>query len=436
MKINRNTKKDCRKNSEIDKVDDKNLNVDDNTLYFQPKIVFNYSHISDRMVAKPDILIYIHIPFCANKCYFCSIGTYQSFSKEILDAYIEALIKEIEYYSEILSSYNVACIHFGGGTPSIMNISHMEKIFDALNTYIPNFHETEVVFEANPQSLNADKVSFLARHNKLSLNIGLQTFDEEILNNMHRDFNMNNFMKLIASIKEMNLYTLGIDLMCNLPLSNQKTTLRDIDIALELGINHFAIYPLRVEANTILYSNYKSFCKQMPLDHLQLEAFSKASSHLVDQGFEQYSIFHYNGTGKMNHLYSRRQLIGDEWIGLGAGANSYYQKQISNNTLDIHKYINAQMEGSNCSEGNILLNTMDVIVRELLYSLRNNEIEKTYYLNRYGRLIYDCFIDVFKILGNSNYIYEFDEKIKLTPYGILNLSSIETLIYDYMENLT
>ena len=404
-----------------------------NALSFQPYLNINNINISNTTLFKPDICLYIHIPFCTTKCYFCSIETRQSFSNNVLDEYIDALIIEIEHHIQLLLNFNIICIHFGGGTPSILSMNHLQSVFSTLNKCVPNLNETEVVFEANPNSIDLDKILYIASRAKLSLNIGIQTFNEKILNSMHRRTNINGLLTMLCEISKMNLYTIGIDLICNLPFSKQNTTIDDIDIATKLGVNHFSIYPLRIELNSKLYSEYSFFSDNLPSGPFQIEFFNNAKMHLLSQGFEHYSIFHYSKANKANNIYSRQQLNGGEWIGYGAGANSYYNCQIIDNISDISKYIIAQKSGLNCIDNSYSLRTVDIIIRELAYILRKNEINKTYILNRYGNLIYNLFI-VFLREHKNKYIQEYNSKFELKPYGIMKLSLLEKLLFNYLKN--
>lgn len=405
----------------------------DNTLSFQPYLP-DSSNTFLALETKTEICLYIHIPFCTKKCHFCSIDTCQSFTKKMIDEYVSALVKEIQIKKNLLISYNVVCIHFGGGTPSLLDMSNLKKIINVLEECIPNLHDTEVVFEANPISLNADAVAFLASHTKLSLNVGIQTFDPKILDYINRSINVDKMIKMIAKIAQLKLHTMGIDLISNLPLSQFQTTKNDINTAVGLGINHFAIYPLRIESNSAFFSNFASFDFELPSDAEQIEVFDDAITHLKNLGFDHYSIFHLNYTGYTNHIYSRRQLFGGEWIGIGAGASSYYRSQICDNTSDIRTYIDALKSGSNCMQTIRRLTPIDMINREITYSLRSKEINKKYYLNRYGRHLYEALVQIFKELQRDKYMEETDQKFELTTYGILSLSSVERMLYDYFAN--
>lgn len=408
-------------------------NVNDNTVYFQPNISLDVSENSQNVSFESDISVYIHVPFCEKKCYFCSIETCQNYTGELLDGYVDALIKELENRKNLLKQKNVRCIHFGGGTPSVIHTQHLKKILNVLNECIPNLEEKEIVFECSPTSITIEHVKTITEYGKLSLNLGIQTFDEKILQGVNRATNIQQLKEFFHEAQKYNLHTLGIDLICNLPLSDSATTISDINLALDMGINYFSLYPLRMEAKTVLYNNYETvFSKMAPLEK-QVEVFETAKELFLSKGFERFSIYHFNGTGRINHLYSRLQINGGEWIGFGAGANSYYQDQIFSNVNNIKEYIEKQKSGLSCIEANRKLNMTDKIAREIVYSLRCGKISKNYYMKRYGKHIYDSFSNIFEILKEKRYIEESKEEILLTTQGNFHLSSIEKMVFDRMK---
>lgn len=407
--------------------------VNDNTVYFQPKIDLDISDGSKRVSFESDISIYIHIPFCEKKCYFCSIETCQSYTPELIESYVDSLVIEIENRMSLLQKMNIKCIHFGGGTPSIISKQQLKKILCILEKCIFNLKEKEIVFESSPMSINTELVELITQYAKLSLNIGIQTFDNRILQGINRDTNIDKIKLFFKEIKKLNLQTVGIDLICNLPLSDQNTTINDINLALELGVNYFSLYPLRMEAKTVLYNNYNTVYGKIPSLEEQFKSFQDSADLLVSKGYERYSIYHFNGTGNINHLYSRLQINGGEWIGFGAGANSYYQQQIFANTSNIRKYIQNQKTGISCIEANRTLNMTDMIAREIVYSLRGGKISKKYYINRYGKHIYNSFYEIFLMLKKNEYIQESEQEFLLTTQGNFNLSAIEKMVFDNMK---
>ena len=407
-------------------------NVNDNTVYFQPNITLNVSDSRQNVSLESDISLYIHIPFCKKKCYFCSIVTCQSYTEELLESYVNALVKEIEGYKEILKQKTVRCIHFGGGTPSVLNSWQVRKILNTVRQCVSDTKEIEIVFESSPASITIKHVKTLMEYGKLSLNVGIQTFHQNVLKGINRDTNIEQLREFFHEVKKYNLHTLGIDLICNLPLSDSSTTIEDINMALDMGINYFSLYPLRMEAKSVLYNNYDSVLEQMaPLDK-QIEAFESAAKLFLSKGFENFSIYHFNGTGHSNHLYSRSQIYGGEWIGFGAGANSYYQNQIFANVNNVRKYVEQVEAGVSCIEANRTLNVTEKIAREIVYSLRCGKISKEYYRKRYGTHIYKSFDNIFAFLKEQKYIVENEKEIRLTTKGNFDLSVIEKVVFEKM----
>jgi oxygen-independent coproporphyrinogen-3 oxidase len=409
---------------------DENWNfLEDNgsMLSFQP-----YSLMQDMPVGGHSYLrtlsIYIHIPFCNHKCTYCSINTCLRYSDDEFDQYINAIVAEINAYRNILLGSTIKSIHFGGGTPSLMTERHIKMVFDTLYANIRELEKVDIVFEAHPLSLTASKLELLTSHGNISLNLGVQSFDSEILQAMNRGYDFSNIHTFLDNATKMSFKGLGIDLICNLPHSNKDTTFNDIETANKLGIKHLALYPLRVEPNCALFDRYDHFKSGFLDKDVQIDILTGAIGNLIGLGYDHYSIYHFEDGFHDNYLYARDQMLGGEWIGIGAGAYGFYNSYMLFNEDDIPTYIRKNLNKQLCIGKYKYLETIERIRRELSYSFRSKHLTKEYYRKKYGNVLFSRFEMICKKLMDLGYVMDRSDHFELTVNGILNLVFVEKYI--------
>ncbi len=394
-------------------------------LSFQPFSNPGDNNIELGSIIRQDIDVYIHIPFCEKRCFFCSIDTDLHFTSLDMEAYIQALKREIEYYQDLFRLCHIQCIHFGGGTPSLLSEHQILEVVMAFSRFKSDLNDIEIVFESNPLSLTPEKLNLLSSLGNVSLNIGIQTFDNHVLKAINRGYNFKQVYDLIDSLAGKSFNSLGIDLICNLPMSNLDTTIRDIDITKELGINHVSLYPLRIEPNSVFYDNYIKYQDNFLSRADQRHTLEETQKYLVACGYEQYMLYHFINQKKRAYQYSVNQVSGGEWIGLGAGAYSYYRNHVIANVDNIGEYIQNCSERGSCSKLVEKLDGTGQLVREFLYSLRGKKLEKLYYRNKYGSKKYEILLELFEVLIRDGYATDMGSYFQLTIEGIFGLADIE-----------
>ena len=198
-----------------------------------------------------EIGIYVHIPFCIKKCYYCDFVSYAN-SFEMQDDYIKKLKQEIEENKEYLKNNEITTIYIGGGTPSSIKEEHikeiLEKIFEVAN--IKNKEKLEITIEVNPGTVTKEKLQMFKNCGINRLSIGLQSTNDELLKQLGRIHNYNQFLDTYNWAKEVGFENINVDLMLGIP--NQK--IEDLKDSLEKIVNlkpkHISVYSLIVEEAT------------------------------------------------------------------------------------------------------------------------------------------------------------------------------------------
>lgn len=199
---------------------------------------------------KEKIGIYIHIPFCKSKCYYCDFVSYCNMD-EFIDEYIQALCNEILQNSEILSSYQISTVYFGGGTPSYIPSKYITRIMDTLKLFVNDeYMFDEVTIEVNPNSVDYSKLKEYKKAGINRISVGLQSTHDTVLKNIGRAHVFKDFLDTMDLIKKVGFNNVSVDLIYPLPGLNVKllddTLNKVIDMSDEYSIKHISIYNLEV----------------------------------------------------------------------------------------------------------------------------------------------------------------------------------------------
>jgi len=244
-------------------------------------------------------LLYIHIPFCDSKCYYCAFNSYTNLNhlkNKYFDAIKEQFLKEASKYKTVF---------IGGGTPSTMSVEFYEKLFDLINPYIKN--AKEITIEANPNTkyewlksireLGVDRISF-----------GVQSFNEDKLKFLNRNHSKNQAIEAINNAKKAGFENINLDLIYSTALDTKELLQNDLNIAFSLPITHISAYSLTIEENTAFEGD---FSKRKHDEELEIWFIDK-----IKEKFPQYEISNF---GKPC-LHNLGYWYGCEYTGIGAGA--------------------------------------------------------------------------------------------------------------------
>ncbi|KAB3539089.1 oxygen-independent coproporphyrinogen III oxidase [Alkaliphilus pronyensis] len=376
-----------------------------------------------------DIGLYIHIPFCERKCFYCDFNSFEGEKAKILP-YLKALLKEIELYSHRLRECRIKTIFIGGGTPSLLM---GEDIYNILNTIIKKYrvaNNIEITIETNPGTLRIDKLNDYKTAGINRLSVGLQACQDHHLKRLGRIHSYKEFMDNIKSVKKIGFNNINVDLMFSLPnqtLNEWRTSLRQM---VELEIPHISAYSLILEEGTALYKDYKSK-KLVPLkEEQELEMFHYTIDYLKQKNYNHYEISNFGKEGfecKHNLIYWNNEF----YLGLGAGAHSYMSEGRFNNVVNIDDYIRLLNNGEAPVNEITKLTTKDEISETMFLGLRMMAgVSIPKFKKRFGICPFTIYKDKLVQLEKQNLITITKDTIKLTPKGIdlANLVFAEMLI--------
>lgn len=283
--------------------------------------------------------IYIHIPFCKQKCYYCDFVSYSNKCSEVKE-YIESLKKEIEEFD--FSNYKVTSIYIGGGTPSYIDSIYIVEILSELKEKLKcnliEFKDIEITIEVNPGTVDTKKLNDYKKSGINRLSIGLQSTKNDILKKIGRIHTYQEFLEIYKLARETGFKNINIDLMIGIPgqkIGDLKNTLQDI---IKLEPEHISVYSLIIEENTPIEKMLENGEIKLPDEDLERNMYWYVKNTLELNGYNHYEISNFAKLGKesKHNLNCWNQ---EEYIGFGVAAHSYLNGIRFSNTINVEEYI-------------------------------------------------------------------------------------------------
>lgn len=297
-------------------------------------IEFSDERIGGKILMNKEIGIYIHIPFCKSKCFYCDFLSFSN-KNELMDEYIDVLLKEIENCN--LDIYKIKTLYIGGGTPSILNSKCIGRIIKSLRRYIKE--KAEITIEVNPGTVNKEKLQNYIEFGINRLSIGTQSTNDRILKSIGRVHHAKDFFDTYEMARRVGFKNINVDLMLGLPSQSMEELKLSVSDILMLNPEHISIYSLILEEGTILEEMVRSGDLQIIDEDMERRMYWETKKMLEDSGYIHYEISNFAKIGyeSMHNVDCWNQ---HEYIGFGVSAHSYVDGIRYSNTEGIEDYIN------------------------------------------------------------------------------------------------
>ena len=287
-----------------------------------------------------DMGLYVHIPFCKQKCMYCDFPAYQNL-QDYYETYVYALVQEIDLWvSEHPESTSKAIdtIYFGGGTPTELSIQQLQMILDKIKNTFTITDDCHMTIESNPGEVDLRYLTKLVQLGFNRISFGIQTFDDKALAMLHRSHNGEKAKQAVYDAKEAGFADINIDLIYGLPRQSLDDIKRNLVIVKDLPINHISTYGLQVEVGTYLYHLVQKNLISIPSESIDEAMYDTMMEGLKELGFERYEISNFS----KDNSYSRHNLKYwhyVDYLGFGAGAHSFYNGVRRSNNRNVMPYI-------------------------------------------------------------------------------------------------
>lgn len=322
--------------------------------------------------------IYIHVPFCKRRCGYCNF--YSTMRLELKKSYLQALKKELEGRRHYLNGEPVQTIYFGGGTPSLLEPAEIQSVIDAIKQLHTVEHDAEITVEANPDDLTPAYIGQLTQTDANRLSIGIQSFDDAMLELMNRRHNAQQAVEAVKNCQKAGFANISVDLIYGLPRMSGSDWQRQLETVAGLGVQHLSAYHLSYEEGTAFGLKLKrGQLAEVPEDE-SLAQFEFLTAWAKKAGFEHYEISNFAQPGfrsRHNSSYWNRTI----YLGIGPAAHSYNRTTRSWNTANTAEYIKG-IEAGSCVSETETLSPADIFNDYVITALRTSSGIDMDYLQR------------------------------------------------------
>ena len=268
------------------------------------------------MLKLPPLSLYIHIPWCVQKCPYCDFNSHALKGEVPHQEYVDHLLADLDADLPLVSGREISTIFIGGGTPSLLSAEAMQSLLDGVRARIPVIDGAEITMEANPGTVEADRFSGYQRAGVNRISIGVQSFSAEKLTRLGRIHGPEEAKRAAHLATGLGLRSFNLDLMHGLPDQSLDEALGDLRQAIALAPTHLSWYQLTLEPNTVFWNQPP----ELPEDDILWDIQEAGQALMAEHGYHQYEVSAYAQPGRAARHNLNYWRFGD-FIGIGAGAH-------------------------------------------------------------------------------------------------------------------
>ncbi len=362
--------------------------------------------------------IYIHIPFCKQKCFYCDFCSFAN-KNEMQGKYVETVINEIKNITH-KEKYTVTTIYLGGGTPSILNPDYIKNILQEIKSSFEILDDAEITIEINPGTVNEEKLKKYKEYGINRLSIGLQSANDKILKKIGRIHDYKQFEETFFYAKKCGFKNINVDLMIGLPTQAVEDVKQTLEKIIQKNPEHISVYSLIIEEGTIIEKLINENKLQLPDEETERIMYWTVVNELKENGYNQYEISNFSKkTYESKHntnCWKQKQ-----YIGLGTSAHSYLNKKRYSNTNNIEEYIK-NIQKNNISKNITIheeqteestMNEYMLLGLRMIQGININEFKQKFKIDPTIK-----YKEILEKLQKENLIQITKTSIKLTKQGI------------------
>ena len=376
---------------------------------------------------------YVHIPFCQKRCTYCDFNTYVGLLP-LQDAYVRALVDEISLRAARWPGFKVDTLYFGGGTPSLLTVDNLDRIIRAVHNYWSLPQHAEITLEANPGTVDSEKIYALREVGINRLSLGVQSSHNEELMLLGR---IHSWPEAVSSFKLARIAgftNINIDLMYGLPGQLVKAWQETLDLVLALEPDHLSLYALTLEPGTPLAETLVLQDVAAPDPDLAADMYDSATQRLHEAGFWQYEISNWvksettppglwslPPSGKVESIGSKichHNVIywrNEAWLGVGSGAHSWFQGRRFSHHPHPQSYINAVRSEKIKGAHNEVIPSKLEQDETLMLGLRMVEgVSEQSFQERWGNSLYEAYRETIDKFRSIDLLSQENGRLRLT----------------------
>lgn len=325
--------------------------------------------------------LYIHIPFCKSKCGYCSFYSIKSLN--LLPDFIDALKKEMKFYSKLFKSFDT--VYLGGGTPSLLTPQQIETILKTVGKFYKIDPHAEITIEVNPGDVSLEYFRALRSLGINRLNIGIQSFDDQLLKFLGRRHSASNALESMENAREAGFSNIGLDFIYGVHHQNIKSWENTLQKAITLKPEHISCYQLSLAPKTPLYQIYQEKSIKLPSNEQQTKYFFTTSEILENDGYLHYEVSNFAREECLKSKHNMKYWQHVPYLGLGPAAHSFLDNKRWWNKAAVKTYLQEISAGNMPVENTETLSAEQLQLEALFLGLRTKAgIDLKLYKIRYG----------------------------------------------------
>ena len=394
-------------------------------------------HILERVDSSPEdgpLGLYVHIPFCTVRCLYCYYLSYAQKSNEVIERYLQALIKELSLYYELtdLSARSVKFAYFGGGTPSILSASQIRTLFGGLKKSLPWTATEEITFECSPKGIDKEKLSALRDAGVTRISMGVQQLDDEVLRKNGRVHLVSDVEQAYEMFQQMGFDVVNLDLIVGLVGESDSSFMASVEKIVEMNPTSVTIYQLEIPSNTPLYHLYHDQkLNEAPVSwNVKRARLAEGFKALEQAGYQLRSAYTaVRGPEFRPFVYQDAQYRGADLIGIGASSFSYYAGAHYQNLAKLETYLQRVESGQLPIERVYVLSEEEQLIREFILQLKLGEVDRSYFLDKFEVDIFARFSEAITHFESQALLEGNGKQLKLTREGLLQVDHMLPIFY-------
>ncbi|MBQ2989650.1 MAG: radical SAM family heme chaperone HemW [Clostridia bacterium] len=377
---------------------------------------------------KDKLSLYIHIPFCVKKCEYCDF--YSLCDLSLMSAYVNALITQIESFRPVAKGRTVDTVYFGGGTPSLLSGEDMARIMDTVRSVFHIEDGAEISMEANPGTLDPNKLAAYRKAGINRLSLGLQSADSEALKRLGRIHTREAFESSFLLARLEGFQNINVDIMYAIPDQTKKNLSDTLDYVISLNPDHISLYGLRIEPDTP-FGMEENIEASIADEDTQADMYMEAIAKLEAAGFLQYEISNFAKPG-----YACKHNVKNwkckEFLGFGPAAYSFFDDKIFSYKKDIDAFIANPLKIENLVDTFEYLTLKSIATQFVMLGFR---LRTGINVEEYEKRFYDDFearyLEKMKPFIEKQYILRTDTGYRLSKQGFLISNYILSEILEF-----
>ncbi len=363
--------------------------------------------------------LFVYIPYCASICTYCDFNVYARRADEY-DAYVDAAAREIENRARAISTPRRArTLAWGGGTPSILSIAQSEKIARAVRARFEFDADAEWSLEANPGTVDLEKLRALREMGFNRLSLGVQTFDDARLGQFRRAHTVADAYDAFAWARRAGFENINLDLIYGLPGQTVSEWRAALERALAFQSEHLSLYALQVEARTVLQKQIELGRTPPPDDELAAQMYEMAVERLDAAGYTHYEISNWAKPG-MESRHNKTYWLNEPYLGFGAGAHSFWRHERLENVRAPRQYMRRVTAEGSAIAAREKISRAAEMSEVMFLGLRLGEgVAWARFRERFDVDAREIFREPLALLSAGKMLQVNDERVRLTEAGML-----------------